>query len=248
MKTKEQHCTIVFASAFLKIEHIWLLHNVYINIYAYLVNFLHFAYKKMKFDTVAHIGYMVVHDDTMVCSGIQQYTMVYDGVQWVFGMFPLGRPPDRDFRHIIEFGSPRIDEWMDELHGEEYSSEIDLRLGYHQSRDREKDTHRISLRCYLESLVIPLGLTNTPDTFQSCRQWQWHLVLFSDANSIFNRTWRVHLSQLGEAGRIIAMSEFFHLGYVVRAQRRSRLYWISSQRFQLIEWWMELSTTEVTHM
>jgi hypothetical protein len=43
-------------------------------------------------------------------------------------------------------------------------------------------------------------------------------VLFSDANNIFNRTWWVHLSQLGEAGRIIAMSEFFHLGYVVRAQ------------------------------
>jgi hypothetical protein len=88
-------------------------------------------------DTVAHIGYRVVHDDTMVCSGIQQYTTVYDGVQWVFGTFPPGRPPDKDFRHIIEFGSPRIDEWMDKLHGEEYSSEIDLRLGYHQSRDRE---------------------------------------------------------------------------------------------------------------
>jgi hypothetical protein len=26
------------------------------------------------------------------------------------------------------------------------------------------------------------------------------------------------MSQLGEAGKIIAMSEFFHLGYVVRAQ------------------------------
>jgi hypothetical protein len=46
-------------------------------------------------DTVAHIGYRVVHDDTRVCSGIQQYTTVYGGVQWVFGMIPLGRPPDR---------------------------------------------------------------------------------------------------------------------------------------------------------
>jgi hypothetical protein len=41
--------------------------------------------------------------------------------------------------------------------------------------------------------------------------------------SIFNRTWRVHLSQLGEAGRIIAMSEFFHLGYVVRAQEEIQI-------------------------
>jgi hypothetical protein len=77
-------------------------------------------------DTVAHIEYMVVHDDTMICSSIQQHTMVYDGVQWVFGMFFLGRSPDNDFRHIIEFGSPKIDEWMDELHGEEYCLEIDF--------------------------------------------------------------------------------------------------------------------------
>jgi hypothetical protein len=51
-------------------------------------------------------------------------------------MFFLGRPPNGEFIHIIEFGSPRINEWMDELHGEEYSLEIDLQLGYHQSRDK----------------------------------------------------------------------------------------------------------------
>jgi hypothetical protein len=88
-------------------------------------------------DSEAHMGYMMVHDDTVVCSGIQQYTTVYNGVQWDFGTFPLGRPPDRDFRHITEFGPPRIDEWMDEPHGEVYPSEIDLRLGCHQSRDKE---------------------------------------------------------------------------------------------------------------
>jgi hypothetical protein len=51
---------------------------------------------------------------------------VYGGVQWVFGAIPLGKPLDMDFRHIIEYGSPMIDEWMDKLHGEEYSLEIDL--------------------------------------------------------------------------------------------------------------------------
>jgi hypothetical protein len=104
-----------------------------------------------------------------VCSGIQKYLAVYDSVQWVFGMISLGRPPDRDFRDIIEFGSPMIDECIDELHGEVYSSKIVFRVGYHQSRDKEKDIYRIVLRCYLEFLVISLGLTNTPDTFQSCR-------------------------------------------------------------------------------
>jgi hypothetical protein len=83
--------------------------------------------------TVAHIGYRVVQDDTGVCNGIQQYIVVYGGVLWVFGTIPS----DRDFRHIIKFSSPRIDDYMDELHGEVYSLEIDLRMGYHQSRDRE---------------------------------------------------------------------------------------------------------------
>jgi hypothetical protein len=67
------------------------------------------------------IRYKVVHDDTRVCNGIQQYTTAYNGVQWVFETIPPGRPLDRDFRHIIEFGSPRIIEWMEELHGEKYS-------------------------------------------------------------------------------------------------------------------------------
>jgi hypothetical protein len=168
-------------------------------------------------DTVAHMGYRMVHDDVVVCSGIQQYTTMNDGVQWDFGMFPSARPPDRDFRHIIEFGSPRIDEWIKKLHGEEYSSEIYLRLGYHQSRNIEWDTCRISLRCYLESLVIPLGLTNIVDTFQFCMQLQRHLALFSYVNGILNRTWRIHLIQLGEVGRIIGVSGLFYLGHAVRA-------------------------------
>jgi hypothetical protein len=64
-----------------------------------------------------------------------------------------------DFRHILEFGSPRIDEWMNEIHGEEYSSKIYLQLGYHQSRDIEKDTCMFTLRCYLQFLVMPFELT-----------------------------------------------------------------------------------------
>jgi hypothetical protein len=145
-------------------------------------------------NTLSHIGYKVVHEDTMVCSGIQQYKMVYDAMQWVLGTFPSRIPLDRDFKHIIEFGSPKIDEWMDEIHGEAYSLDIYLRLEYHYSRDREQDILRIDLICYFESLVIPLGLTKAPATFQSCRKWHWNLVLFSDATSIFNKTWRVRMS------------------------------------------------------
>jgi hypothetical protein len=55
------------------------------------------------------------------------------------------------------------------------------------------------------------------DTFQSYIKWQWYIVLFFDANNIFGGTWRVHLSQMSEARRIITMSELFHLDYVFRA-------------------------------
>jgi hypothetical protein len=57
------------------------------------------------------------------------------------------------------------------------------------------------------------------DTFQYYRHWQWYLVLFFDASSIFDRTWRVHLIHMSEASSIITMSEFFHLRYVFRAQK-----------------------------
>jgi hypothetical protein len=124
--------------------------------------------------TMAHIQYRMVHDDTlvtssMVCSGIQQHTSMCDGMPWVFGIFPLGKPPDREFKHIIDFGSPRIDECMDALHGEVYGLDIDLQVGYHHIREKDKDIHIITLRCYLESLVIPLGLTSAPNIFQFYR-------------------------------------------------------------------------------
>jgi hypothetical protein len=66
---------------------------------------------------------------------------------------------------------PRIDELMDEFHGEFFISKIDLRYGYHQISIREHDIEKMTFHFYfghLEFMVIPFGLTNEPTTFQSC--------------------------------------------------------------------------------
>jgi hypothetical protein len=163
-------------------------------------------------DTVALIGYRMVHDDTMVCNNIQGYTLAHGGVQWSFEAFPPWRPPDRDLEHTIEFGLPRINEGMGELQRVVYPSMIDLHLEYHQMRNKEQDSHKSASRLHYDFLVMPLGLTNALVTFQSCRQWQRHLLLLFDAHS---RTWEVHLSQLDETGGMVAMTEDFYLDHVI---------------------------------
>jgi len=156
---------------------------------------------------------------------------------------------------------PVVDDLLDELHGAQFFTKLDLRSGYHQIRMKEVDIPKTAFRTHeghYEFLVMPFRLCSAPSTFQSLMNHllkpylrKFVLVFFDDI-LIYSLTWEKYLQHVDLLLQLLrnhklfvklsrfsfGMEEVEYLGYIVGREGVR----VDPKKIQAMQYWPQPKT------